>query len=63
MEQRSFAEARGFRRQEKVTRRERFLEEMERVMPWQRLEKNHLAETLFGEVVALLTERGFIHFI
>lgn len=136
MEQRSFAEVDGFRRQEKVTRRERFLEEMERVMPWQRLEaritpaypvagngrrpyplatmlrihlmqqwfgysdaamedalhetpllrkfagldagvdgmpdettilnfrhlleESHLAETLFGEVVALLTERGFI---
>ena len=136
MEQRSFAEVGGFRRQEKVTRRERFLEEMERVIPWKRLEariapaypvagngrrpyplatmlrihlmqqwfgysdaamedalhetpllrkfagldagvdgmpdettilnfrhlleEGHLAETLFGEVVALLTERGFI---
>jgi IS5 family transposase len=136
MEQRSFGDINGFRRQEKVTRRERFLEEMERVMPWKRLEariatvypvagngrrpyplatmlrihlmqqwfgysdaamedalhetpllrkfsgldagadcmpdettilnfrhlleQNHLAETLFGEVVALLTERGFI---
>jgi transposase, IS5 family len=38
MQQRSFAEVCGFRRQEKVTRRERFLEEMERVMPWKRLE-------------------------
>jgi IS5 family transposase len=37
MKQQSFADARGFRRQEKVTRRERFLEEMERVMPWERL--------------------------
>jgi hypothetical protein len=38
MEQRSFAEVGGFRHQEKVTRRERFLEEMQRVMPWNRLE-------------------------
>jgi IS5 family transposase len=136
MEQRSFGDVNGFRRQNKVTRREQFLEEMERVMPWKRLqarivpvypvagngrrpyplatmlrihlmqqwfgysdpamedalhevpllrkfagldagvdsmpdettilnfrhllEENHLAETLFGEVVALLTERGFI---
>ena len=136
MEQRNFGDVNGFRRQEKVTRRERFLEEMERVMPWKRLEgrigpaypvagngrrpyplatmlrihlmqqwfgysdaamedalhetpllrkfsgldagadcmpdettilnfrhlleENHLAETLFGEVVTLLTERGFI---
>ena len=36
MEQRSFAEVEGFRRQEKVTRRERFLEEMELAMPWER---------------------------
>ena len=34
MLQRSFAEVGGFRRQEKVTRQEKFLEEMERVMPW-----------------------------
>jgi IS5 family transposase len=136
MQQRSFAEVGGFRRQEKVTRRERFLEEMERVMPWKRLEariapvypvagngrrpyplatmlrihlmqqwfgysdlamedalhetpllrkfsgldagvdgmpdettilnfrhlleEHQLAEALFGEIVALLTERGFI---
>jgi IS5 family transposase len=38
MQQRSFAEVRGFRRQEKVTRREKFLEEMDRGMPWGRLE-------------------------
>jgi IS5 family transposase len=35
--QRSFAEAEGFRRQEKVTRRERLLAEMERAVPWARL--------------------------
>jgi transposase, IS5 family len=136
VKQRSFAEAEGFRRQEKVTRRERFLAEMERAVPWARLlalivpaypvagngrrpyplttmlrihlmqqwfgysdaamedalhetpllrafagldagvdrmpdettilnfrhllEERHLAEGLFQEVVALLTERGFI---
>ena len=36
--QRSFAEYDGFRKQRKVTRREAFLAEMERVVPWQRLE-------------------------
>jgi transposase, IS5 family len=36
--QRSFAEYDGFRKQRKVTRREVFLAEMERVVPWQRLE-------------------------
>ena len=36
--QRSFAEFEGFRRQRKTTRREAFLAEMERVIPWQRLE-------------------------
>ena len=36
--QRSFAEVDGFRRQHKVTRREAFLEQMARVVPWQRLE-------------------------
>ncbi len=34
----SFAEFDGFRRQRKVTRRETFLAEMERVVPWRRLE-------------------------
>ncbi|MCB9980389.1 MAG: transposase [Rhodospirillales bacterium] len=37
MQQRSFGEVEGFRRQDKVTRRERFLDEMEQVMPWERL--------------------------
>lgn len=37
MRQRSFGDVSGFRRQEKVTRRERFLAEMERVVPWERL--------------------------
>ncbi|MCB9964127.1 MAG: IS5 family transposase [Rhodospirillales bacterium] len=136
MQQRSFGEVEGFRRQDKVTRRERFLDEMEQVMPWERLlgrirphypvagngrrpyrletmlrihlmqqwfgysdaamedalhetpllrgfagldagvdcmpdestilhfrhllEKHHLAKALFGEVTALLAERGFI---
>ncbi len=136
MQQRSFGDVNGFRRQEKVTRRERFLEEMDRAVPWDRffavikpaypvagngrrpyplaamlrihlmqqwfgysdsamedalhetpllrrfagldagtdcmpdettilnfrhlLEKHQLAESLFGEVAALLTERGFI---
>lgn len=136
MQQRSFGDVNGFRRQNKMTRRERFLEEMERAVPWERffavikpvypvagngrrpypleamlrihlmqqwfgysdsamedalhetpllrrfagldsgsdcmpdettilnfrhlLEKHQLAESLFGEVVALLTERGFI---
>lgn len=36
--QRSFAEFEGFRKQRKTTRREAFLAEMERVIPWQRLE-------------------------
>ena len=36
--QRSFAEYDGFRRQRKITRREAFLAEMERVVPWRRLE-------------------------
>ena len=36
--QRSFAEFEGFRKQRKVTRREVFLAEMERVVPWRRLE-------------------------
>ena len=36
--QRSFAEVDGFRKQLKVTRREVFLAEMARVVPWRRLE-------------------------
>ena len=36
--QRSFAEVDGFRKQRKVTRREAFLAEMTRVVPWRRLE-------------------------
>jgi len=36
--QRSFAEYDGFRKQRKVTRREAFLAEMDRVVPWSRLE-------------------------
>ena len=36
--QRSFAEYDGFRKQRKITRREAFLSEMERVVPWRRLE-------------------------
>ena len=36
--QRSFAEYDGFRKQRKITRREVFLAEMERVVPWRRLE-------------------------
>ena len=36
--QRSFAEYEGFRKQRKITRGEAFLAEMERVMPWRRLE-------------------------
>lgn len=36
--QRSFAEFEGFRKQRKVTRREVFLAEMERVVPWRRVE-------------------------
>ena len=36
--QRSFAEVDGFRKQRKVTRREAFLAEMARVVPWRRLE-------------------------
>ncbi|HEY2019206.1 MAG TPA: IS5 family transposase [Bryobacteraceae bacterium] len=36
--QRSFAEYDGFRKQRKVTRREAFLAEMDRVVPWRRLE-------------------------
>ena len=36
--QHSFAEYDGFRKQRKVTRREAFLAEMDRVVPWQRLE-------------------------
>ena len=35
--QRSFAECDGFRKQRKVTRREAFLAEMDRVVPWRRL--------------------------
>lgn len=35
--QRSFAEYEGFRKQRKITRREAFLVEMERVVPWLRL--------------------------
>jgi transposase, IS5 family len=35
---RSFAEYDGFRTQRKITRREAFLAEMERVVPWRRLE-------------------------
>jgi transposase, IS5 family len=35
--QRSFAELDGFRKQRKTTRREAFLAEMERIIPWQRL--------------------------
>ena len=34
----SFAEYDGFRKQRKITRREAFLAEMERVVPWRRLE-------------------------
>jgi IS5 family transposase len=36
--QHSFAEYDGFRKQQRVTRRETFLAEMERVVPWRRLE-------------------------
>jgi len=36
--QRSFAEYDGFRKQRKITRRDAFLAEMERVVPWRRLE-------------------------
>jgi IS5 family transposase len=36
--QKSFAEVDGFRRQRKVTRREVFLAQMERTVPWRRLE-------------------------
>jgi IS5 family transposase len=36
--QASFAEFSGFRKQRKLTRRERFLNEMARVVPWERLE-------------------------
>ena len=36
--QRNFAEYDGFRKQRKITRREAFLAEMERVVPWRRLE-------------------------
>lgn len=36
--QRSFAEYDGFRKQRKTTRREAFLAEMDRVVPWSRLE-------------------------
>ena len=36
--QRSFGEYDGFRKQRKITRREAFLGEMERVVPWRRLE-------------------------
>ena len=36
--QRSFAEYDGFRKQRKITRREAFLAEMERVVPWHRFE-------------------------
>jgi IS5 family transposase len=36
--QRSFAEYDGFRKQRKPTRKETFLAEMDRVVPWQRLE-------------------------
>ncbi|WP_405055195.1 hypothetical protein [Acidiphilium acidophilum] len=36
--QRSFAEYDGFRKQRKFTRRDVFLAEMERVLPWRRLE-------------------------
>jgi len=35
--QRSFAEVDGFRKQRKVTRREVFLVEMARVVPWRRM--------------------------
>ena len=35
--QRSFAEYDGFRKQRKITRREAFLAEMERVVPWRRI--------------------------
>src|SRR6185437_1115669 len=35
---RSFAELESFRKQRKTTRREAFLAEMERIIPWQRLE-------------------------
>ena len=34
----SFAEYDGFRKQRKITRREAFLAEMDRVVPWARLE-------------------------
>jgi len=34
----SFTEYDGFRKQRKITRREAFLAEMERVVPWRRLE-------------------------
>lgn len=34
----SFAEYDGFRKQRKITRREAFLAEMDRVVPWQRFE-------------------------
>ena len=37
--QRSFAEVDGFRKQRKATRREAFLAEMERIVPWRRLEE------------------------
>jgi IS5 family transposase len=36
--QSSFAEFDGFRKQHKVTRREAFLAQMARVVPWRRLE-------------------------
>ena len=36
--QRSFAELDGLRKRRKTTRREAFLAEMERIVPWERLE-------------------------
>jgi IS5 family transposase len=64
--QRSFAEYAGFRKQRKVTRREAFLAEMERVVPWRRLEsliEPHYPKTGSGRKPYPLSVMLRVHFL
>ena len=59
--QRSFAEVDAFRKQRKVTRREVFLAEMARVVPWRRLEA--LIEPHYGRKPYPLGVMLRVHFL
>jgi IS5 family transposase len=62
----SFAEYHGFRKQWKITRREAFLAEMDRVVPWQRFEaliEPHYASSGKGRKLYLLSTMLRIHLL